>query len=347
MKPCALPVVLLTSILALYSVSSSLAYAEGPLQERFKTKLKERVVEKFEDRAAPESNASVADKITNPGDYYFSIPYDDLTRFYRIHVPPGYNPLKPTALIFALHGGGGDMEHMAKDERYGLISKSDQDGFVVVFPNGFSKFKSGKFATWNAGTCCGDARDKNVDDVGFVTQMIKNITGQMNIDRGRIFAIGMSNGGMLSHRLACEMPGTFKAVASVAGPDSTTRCNPGQPVSVLHIHAKNDDHVLFNGGTGAGSFKDESKITNFTSVPETISRWVQRNHCNPTPARVLTVAGAYCDLYSQCDDGAAVKLCVTETGAHSWPGGHKPRGETTSKAISANNEIWNFFKNLP
>jgi len=224
-----------------------------------------------------------------------------------------------------------------------LISKSDKEGFILVFPNGYSKFKSGKFATWNAGHCCGDARDKNSDDVGFIRDMMHHLTAQMKIDETKIFVTGMSNGGMMAQRLACEMPDKIKAIASVTGTDNTVECHPSRPISVLHIHAMNDTHVLFNGGAGEGSFKDPSKVTDFTSVPETIARWVKRNDCAPTPKRVLDVKGAFCDLYETCAGGTQVKLCVTETGEHSWPGGHKPRGETPSQAISANDEIWDFF----
>jgi polyhydroxybutyrate depolymerase len=336
----------LSALFSIFLNASPPAHADEQSQGKFRQALKERIIKRLEDQPAPATNATVTDKITKAGDYYFSIEHGGLARMYHVHVPPGYNASTPIAALFAFHGGGGDMEYMAKDDYYGLISKSNKEGFVVVFPNGYSKFKSGKLATWNAGACCGDARDKNIDDVGFVRTMIANIAGQMNIDRGKIFATGMSNGGMMAQRLACELPELFKAIASVAGTDNTLQCNPVRLISILNIHAKNDDHVLFNGGAGSGAFKDTTKVTNFTSIPETVSRWIKRNHCNAEPKRVLDVAGAYCDLYSACADNVEVKLCVTETGAHSWPGGKKPRGETPFKALSANDEMWNFFMNL-
>lgn len=340
------------SVGAAMALTSIDASAEGGLRGRIREKIKERVVEKLEEAPAPEANASTSDRITTAGDYYFSIPHQGLTRMYRIHVPPSYNPATPAPLIFAFHGGGGDMEYMARDEYYGLISKADQTGYVIVFPNGSSHFKSGKLATWNAGECCGGARDNNVDDIGFVKQMVANITHQMNINPDKIYATGMSNGGMMAYRIACELSGTFKAVASVTGTDNVPGCRPNNPVSVLHIHAQNDTHVLFNGGAGKDVFKDETMVTDFTSVPDTFRMWKERNSCTGQPARVLDVEGAYCDLYSSCSDGSQVKLCVTETGGHSWPGGNKPGGrkqmkkEPTSKAISANDEIWAFFGSL-
>jgi polyhydroxybutyrate depolymerase len=125
--------------------------------------LRERIKERRADTQPDE-----VERIIKPGDYERRLQHEGISRRYRIHVPRGYNAAKAAPLVVAFHGGGGDMDYMAKDNYYGLISKSDAEGFVVVFPNGYSKFRSGKFATWNAGACCANARDKNIDDVGFV-----------------------------------------------------------------------------------------------------------------------------------------------------------------------------------
>lgn len=305
--------------------------------------IKQRVAERRESRQGDDIDSSSGLKIQKPGDYVRSLQHDGLTRTYRIHVPQQYQKSKSAPLVLAFHGGGGDKDYMANDEYYGLISKSEAEGFVVVFPNGYSKFKSGKLATWNAGACCANARDKNIDDVGFVRKMIANLTRELNINRQMIFATGMSNGGMMSYRLACEMSDTIVAIAAVAGTDNTIHCQPRKPVSILHIHAKNDDRVLFGGGAGK-KFRDESKVTDFVSVPDSLNKWVAHNHCQSTPVRSLEKPGAYCEKYAQCKDGVSVQLCVTDTGGHSWPGGTKPRGsEPPSQVISANDVMWDFF----
>lgn len=336
----------LRSWIVLASLACSFAFPalpscaqNGPVRQM----LKERWLQKAQQQEPSEANADIEIPITKPGDYIFKIQHNGLTRMYRVHVPAKYNPAVPAPLLFALHGGGGSMDVQANDTAYGHIAKSEIESAVVVFPNGTSRLKSGKLATWNAGRCCGFARDSGIDDVGFIRQIVANLTRQMNIDRGRIYSTGMSNGGLMSYRLACEMPDVFTAIAAVAGTDNTRSCSPSKPVSILHIHAKNDQLVLFNGGLGPKT-REKDLVTDFTSVPDTISKWVRINGCPVAPRRVLDKEGAYCEVYAPCRENTKVQLCVTETGDHSWPGGVKlRRGEPTSQAISANDVMWEFF----
>jgi polyhydroxybutyrate depolymerase len=266
-----------------------------------------------------------------------------------IHVPPGYDPGHPAPLVLAFHGGGSSAGFMADDSRYGLQREADQAGFIVAFPNGASRLPGGRLATWNAGGCCGYARDQGSDDVGFARVVVGAIEARYAVDASRVFATGMSNGGMMAHRLACDAADVFRAVASVAGTDATTHCSPSRPVSVLHIHARDDDHVRFDGGAGPGAFRDRQSVMDFISVPETIARWVQRDQCGGSPQRVLQVQGAYCDAYKACAGGAQVQLCVTDTGGHSWPGADRVRRgkEAASTAIDASATIWKFFASQP
>lgn len=277
-----------------------------------------------------------------------SIMHDGLKRKYLIHLPPHYNGNNKLPVVFAFHGGGGDMSMQSDDNKYGLISKANKEGFIAVFPNGYSKFPGGKLATWNAGSCCGEARDKQIDDVGFIKKVVQDITSNYASDRNRFFATGMSNGGMFSYRLACEMSDVFKAIAPVAGTDGVANCKPKNPISILHIHAKNDTHVLFNGGAGEDAFKDKTKVTDFTSVPTTISKWASLNSCTGIPQKILQKTGAYCEVYSSCSQGTKVQLCVTESGGHSWPGASSVRRgkEEASQAISANDVMWDFFSKV-
>jgi polyhydroxybutyrate depolymerase len=325
-------------LMGLASLAAQNCLAQDEASASAPKSLRERWAER---RAGKQDSPAVANvQITGPGDYALSLVHAGQTRLYRVHVPASYSAATPMPLVFSLHGGGGGMDYQANDSYYGQISKSDQAGFIAVFPNGFSRLKSGKLATWNAGNCCGSARDEGSDDVGFIRDIVKSLSTQLNVDPRRIFANGMSNGGMMAYRLACEMPDVFRAIASVAGTDNTQSCTPTAPISVLHIHAKDDELELFDGGAGRKS----SKVTSFVSVPVSIAKWVRLNSCNPTPKRLSENAGAYCDAYTSCRGGVEVKLCVTPTGGHSWPGGKKPRGDTPgSTALSATDVIADFF----
>jgi polyhydroxybutyrate depolymerase len=278
-----------------------------------------------------------AQPLTAPGTYDFVLEHDGLQRFYRVHVPHSYDAARPTPVVFAFHGGGGSARSMSDDRFYGLIAKSEQAGFIAVFPNGYSRLRNGGLATFNAGICCGAARDSNIDDVGFVRKVVAQVRSQLNVDPDRIVASGMSNGAMLSYRLACEAADIFRAIVAVAGTDGMDACKPSRPVSVLHIHARDDDMVRFEGGPG----KRSVTRANFRSVGDTIARWVRLDGCEPTPKRVLDLPGrASCESYGGCQGGAEVRLCVTETGGHSWPGGAKVRtGEPGSAVLQASDLI--------
>ena len=276
-----------------------------------------------------------------PGDYRFEIPQGGITRYYLLHVPPSYTGRK-TPLVLAFHGGLGTADTMA--EYYGWKPKSDREGFLVAFPNGASRLASGKLATWNAGNCCGYASGSRSDDVGFTKAVIADIRQKANV--GNIFATGMSNGGMFSHRLGCEMPETFTAIAAVAGTNNFDGCNPQEPVSVLNIHGLQDQHVLFYGGCGPECILKSE--TDYVSVPDTVSGWVMRDTCNKTPQRVLETEKAYCDLYTGCGGNVSVSLCVAKDGGHSWPGASTDPNplerSTPSQAFSATDMIWDFFQ---
>jgi polyhydroxybutyrate depolymerase len=278
--------------------------------------------------------------IRSPGDYRFSFVHDGITREYLVHVPKSYRGA-PTPMLLALHGGGGDADFQADDSKYGLISKSEQAGFIAVFPNGYSRFPGGILATWNAGDCCGAAERNEIDDVGFIREVVHRLERQARIDPKRIFATGMSNGAMMSWRLACEAP-EIRAIAPVEGTDNTASCKPAHPVAVIEFHSADDPNVPFNGGVGVGP-----SHANFVSVPATQAKWVRLDRAQRDTKRVLTIAGAHCDAHAPLPRGAPVELCVTDTGGHSWPGGGTQQGrKQPSMAISANDLMWSFFSSL-
>ena len=90
--------------------------------------------------------------VTGPGDYEYTVMLGSVERPYLIHVPASYDKKQALPLVLFFHGGGGNMKNMS--EEYELIEKADKEGFIAIFPNGTSQFRSGILGTWNAGTCC-------------------------------------------------------------------------------------------------------------------------------------------------------------------------------------------------
>jgi len=303
----------------------------------------QQIMQHAQERRAQQPGDPNMTPLTAPGDYRFSFVHGGIKRVYLVHVPASYRPGRPTPMLVALHGGGGDADFQADDSRYKLISKSEAAAFIAVFPNGYSRMPSGILATWNAGSCCGAAQKRNIDDVGFLREVIQRVERQADIDRRRVFVTGMSNGALMSWRMACEASDLVRGIAPVEGTDNTGRCNPSRPVPVIEFHSMDDDHIPINGGRGVSALTD----TDFTSVPATQAKWVQLDRADPTVRRVLTVAGAHCDLHAAKTGGAPVELCLTDAGGHSWPGGGTQQGrKQPSMAISANDLMWNFFSSL-
>ena len=346
-RPTALPGIqgAMAGLLAALMLAAQPAIAvaqEGGLRERIRDRLAER-------REARKAEPVAEGTLARPGTHKGRIEVRGQERQFMVHLPPNYRPGHAMPMVLAFHGGGGSMEIQADDSRYGLISKADSAGFIAVFPNGHSAMPGHRMATWNAGGCCGSARDTGSDDVAFVRALIEHLRQRLAVDARRIYAIGMSNGGMMSHRLACELSDQLAGIAAVAGTDATDGCQPGRPIPVLMIHALDDDHVLYQGGAGPQAFRDRSKVMDFISVPETERRWVHRNRCTGPAQKVQERPGAVCERYSSCADGAQVQLCTTETGGHSWPGAERsrPGKGRPSQALDANDTIWSFFQSLP
>lgn len=316
---------------------TALAQRTGNRLEMFR-ELRQRT-QQMQDRLPADPNPT---PMARPGDYRFSFQFGGATREYLVHVPESYRAGKPTPMLMALHGGGGDDAFQADDSKYKLISKSEQAGFIAVFPNGYSRFRNGMLATWNAGNCCGGAQKTNSDDVGFLREVIHRVERQASIDPRKVFVAGMSNGAMMSWRMACEAP-EVRGIAAVEGTDNTLSCHPAHPVPVIEFHSLDDSHVPFNGGKGDLSVAQ----VDFTSVLASQSKWVAINDADVAAKRVLTVPGAHCDLHTARAGGAPVELCVTDTGGHSWAGGGTQEGRLhPSTAISANDLMWNFFSSL-
>jgi len=281
-------------------------------------------------------------------DYWGSLVFEGRTRTYVLHLPPSYDGQTPMPLVIFLHGGGGNAQSAARN--YELSPKADQEGFIVVYPNGTGILLD-RVLTWNAGHCCGYALQQNVNDVGFIRALIEKLQKELKIDPRRIYATGISNGGMMSYRLGAELSDIIAGIAPVAGsigghvtPDSPLVVipTPSQPVSVIAFHGMLDENVPYNGGHGARASSPRIDL----SVAESIAFWVKANGCNPTPTTEISASGNIVkDIYTGCANDTEVVLYTIVNGGHSWPG--VPGGDRPTKEISATDLLWEFFKRHP
>lgn len=269
-----------------------------------------------------------------------------LTRSYVIHRPANLNTYKlkvgqRVPVVIVLHGGGGNSSNAASMSQ--MSAKSDREGFLAIYPNGSGRTKN--MLTWNSGNCCAYAMRNNIDDVGFIRKLIETILETENADPKRVFVTGISNGGMMSFRLACELSDLIAAAAPVAGALNVDSV-PANPVAMIMFNGMADDHVVYEGGTPRKSF--EPRVDK--SVAYAVSFWIKRNDCTTKPQKQVNQSGnVTVDTYKSQSTNADVVLCTIKNGKHSWPGGKKPRaqGDNPSTDISATDMMWDFFKNHP
>jgi polyhydroxybutyrate depolymerase len=264
----------------------------------------------------------------------FSFMHDGNNRSYIVHLPPSYNASNSYPMVLNFHGY---TSTGAQQQAYTLMDQvADTAGFIVVYPDGISN-------AWNVGFGF-SPYFTGVDDVGFVNALIDTMMAHYNIDATAVYATGMSNGGYLSNRLACELPTRIAAIASVTGPmtDSTyAYCNPGRNVPVMHIHGTTDPVVNYNG------------MSQSLSVDELITFWGNYDECPvsstdvPYPNISITDnCTATRHNYLPCTDGAEVVLIEITNGGHTWPGASIDIAMygNTNRDFNASGETWNFFR---
>ncbi|WP_125777496.1 PHB depolymerase family esterase [Antribacter gilvus] len=253
--------------------------------------------------SAPSSGASDLPPVDlPPGDTTVELEHDGGPRSYTVHVPEGLTD--PAPLVLVLHHLTGSSSQARAS--YGFDPVADDEGFVAVYPDGLG-------SSWNAGGCCGYAVDERADDVGFLTTVLDQVGASLDVDPGRVYVTGFSNGAMMSYRLACETD-RFAALAPVAGA-LLVACPEPVPASVLRVHGLDDRDVPFR--------EEEAPWREAGACADTVP-------VDAVPVHVTTAA---------CDDGRVVEVVTIDGTGHWWPDADD--GYDTAA------EIWEFFEAHP
>jgi len=245
-----------------------------------------------------------------------SVDSGGMTRWYRVSQPPVTASGGPYPVVVMFHGGGGNALQAAG--AYGVGEEAAKRGYLAVFPEGTGVFGGPplfKLETWNAGGCCAWSAENDVDDVGFFADMLVALQSDYAIDPARVFVTGMSNGAMMTYRIAAERPDLIAGAAPVEG--SNEAGAPTGPVPMLAIHGLLDDNVPFEGGYGTGVAG-----VPFTSQLESILPFVEQNG-GTLPAAPLVFGQAQIFIAPKQvgdPDGADTLYMLALDGGHSWPG---------------------------
>lgn len=246
---------------------------------------------------------------------------------------------KPAPLVIALHGGGGTGATMVPR----WADKARAEGIVVAFPNGLGRMA--RVGTWNAGGCCGYAMSEGVDDVAFVRAVIDDVARTRPVDPSRIYVTGMSNGAMLTHRVAIALSDRIAGAAIVAGALFGDEAPPKSPVPVLIMHGVKDQVVGFDGGMSPMSFVARAQRKPFLPVTKAVDFWVKADGCATPP--VSTPPGEVTFQRWSCPGGGEVVFYRLASATHMWPGASNTVSllETTPyTAVNATDVVWDFFK---
>lgn len=273
---------------------------------------------------------------TGPTEYTFE--HDGQDRFYILYIPESYDPAEPSPLVLSLHGFTANAPSQMKLTKWNDVA--DENGFIVAYPEGLGT-ETGAFKRWNAGLFPFAGQGPSAtDDVGYIRELIAYLSETYCIDPARVFVNGISNGGGMSNRIACELSDQVAAIGSVAGAYSPLEggCNPTRPVPVIAFHGTGDTVVPYEGNTGTQF--------DFPHVLDWAAAWAARNGCDESPMDMGRTGDTTAIRYDGCGADAEVIFYTVDDGGHTWPG--EPdlpewiTGKTTLD-ISATRLMWDFF----
>lgn len=286
-----------------------------------------------------------------PGPKEVQLGHDNYIRNVTYYIPKKLRRRK-RSLVLLLHDAGETPESTMRMTRRGFNKLSDRHNFIVGYPEALN-------LNWN------DARTDSIslshyneiDDVGFIDQVVEYAIDSFQIDPEEIFVSGFSEGGLMVFRLACERPGTFKGFATVAASlslDQLVECTPDTTISLMMINGTRDPILPYDGGQME---IDEKEAGSMLAAQEAVNFWLEENQCTDRATEKDMANRDTFDetrslrvTYNDCENKNKILLIRVVNGGHAWPGGRQYQNERSIGKVSddfdASEEIWKFFRSL-
>lgn len=283
-----------------------------------------------------------------------TIQHEGVERTYHVYLPNNFNKMNSTPMVLALHGGSGTGSGFENDVSAGtLTAAAEARDMILVMPEGIDK-------RWNDGRTEHFGNDPMYDDVGYISSIIDKMIQNYGVDSERVYATGISNGGLMSFRLAMELSNKITAIAPVTAQiTEVIQSNvPEFPISVMIINGTEDPLVPYYGGCIASIVNENECRGKVLSTLESIEKFRGYNQCenpiiNDPIIDNLPFDGTSVEIikYNNCERGTEVVLVTVIGGGHTWPSGAQylpvPYVGKVSKEINASNMILDFFLNHP
>ena len=290
-----------------------------------------------------------------PGSHRIELLYGGLARSYIVHVPPQSSAGGALPAVLNFHGASSNAQ---QQERYSAMdAAADRDGFPAVYPNGTGR--GTRALTWNAGGCCAWAERNRIHDVGFTRALLDDLAARVRVDRARVYATGISNGGMMAFRLGVEAADLVAAIAPVEGALMVEAAEPARAMPLMLFNSVNDRYVPYEGRAGLiGGLAHATRYLRVPGVDEKLARWRGFDGCPPA-AQVgpeLKGASGSADAgntatryeWGPCRDDSRIVQWKLSGSGHVWPGASRSvfflgRG---TRLIDANDQMWEFFRDF-
>lgn len=286
-------------------------------------------------------------------------------RFAILYTPDNFSQDKTYPVVIVLHGTGESGRRMETMTGFSELGRKEE--FITVFPSGTPAIPN-NLMTWNAITCCGKGKLREIDDVRFLDMLIQTLVDDHRVDRKRIYLVGQGNGGMMAYRYACKNPDKLAAIAVSGGQAAYRDCEQeDRAVPILHIGGTKDICMPYDGGEKCGACYGpivSLDVEPFSCLPvmRNMNIWAFQGGCAREPVPGPSQGDVTCQSWKGCRGDTAINLCTVEGGGHNWPGvdnappGCRPSVKTNqcrtwrriiggmTEEIVATDFIWGYLK---